>query len=964
MSKNVKRLPKENIKPAEVITVDKPDKKKVYLTLSFILPVVILGTALALHKLYPFGDQQILVGFDSLNQYYPFLSDFWHRIRSGSSLLWSWTGGGGIDYLGLYAYYLASPMNFLVALLPHEWLREAMAVMILIKIGLSGLFMAIYLRGTFKRNDLSLPVFSLFFALCAFTIAFYWHIIWLDTIALLPLVILGVQSFVKEGKYRLLIISLALSVYTNYFFGIYTCIFVALTFFCLSLIRKLSFTQFVKKLGLIALYSAIALGMTALLLLPAYFNIQNTVNIAQDNLPVGMKFYYAFSDILGNLIAFTTPAEMMLNDLPNIYSGMLTIILASLFICSPKIKPREKIVCVGLAAFIVLSCNLEILNYIWNGFYNTVGIRSRYTFLLSFVLIIMAYRAFTVTEQSEKMGPENIRRILFFTLFICAAAALGFVITELKTVQSIFVICAAVLCGYYLAGYFIFTKKIPEQQELKQVLLNILFMSASVVLILLMARNGPQESKHITGSAILCGVYIIAYFVFIRGTQKFRRAAILVVIITVLTEVSVSAYIGVSAGGLTNRDEYPDKNEQIQELLGQREPMGTDFYRTEFYNQFTSNDPLLYNYDGISFYSSTASDNLTEFLGSLGISGRMSGKRYVYSCPSTLIDSFMDVRYLVTRDGLSSEYNYFWEPVAEADGSLLLENNYYLPLGFMVNEETAGYKTGNLDPIISNLFINQNDLFKQSTGLDGELFKLMEQKEDRHDKYRTDLIAPYKDSFEFMRYSRTSNEINSIGRLCWDYQIQQDGTYYAFCIITNHTHMLYLLVNGQPVDTVNILESSSFIFPVGTLSEGDILSVFNPISSQAGSVNIQVARIDEELFAKGYNLLASETLELTKFSDTQVSGQITTAKGGLLYTSIPYEKNKWKAYINGTEAEIIPIGGAMSSLRLTPGTYDIEFRYTNRYFTAGLLVSTLSIAVFILLILKDHYGFHIRKQVK
>ena len=928
--------------------------KPLYLALSFLLPFLIMGIAFALHGLYPFGSQQILAGSDSTNQYYPFLSEYWQRLRSGASLLWSWTGGG-FDYLGFYAYYLACPFNFLISLLPRELLREAMAVLILIKLGLSGLFMSIYIRGTFRRCDMSLPIFSLFYALCAFTLGYYLNFMWLDTIALLPLVVLGTQSFFKEGKYRLYIASLSLSVYCNYYFGIYTCIFVSIVFFSLCILHKLNFRQLCWKFFSIIFYSLIALGMTALLLLPAYSNLQSTVNFTKDSFPFGLSFYFPFSDIFGNLIAFIVPTIFSDNNLPSLYSGILTIILASAFISLPKIKLREKVVFLFIPVFIFFSCNFQPLNYIWNGFYTPNGIFSRYLYLFSFTIIVIAYRAFITIEQTDKQDPHTLKQIAFYLLFICAASMLGFIITEFKVPGSIYVIFVTMLCGYYLAGYFIFTKNLASKPEIKEILLVLLFMGASVAFVLFMAKNGPQDNKYVTDNAIICCVYIIIYFVFLRGTQKFRKAAIALSIVTVLMEVSVTTYIGVDNVGSTSRNDYPDKYNQIEQLLNLREQSDQDFYRTEFYKPFIFNDPHLYDYNGISFYSSTASDCLTHYLTSLGLSCcGMPGKAYVYAYPSPLADAFVNLRYLVDHDK-SAKNDFFWRSAAESEDVLLLENNYSLPLGFMVNTEIMDYDAGIQNPAGRNPFLTQNDLFKRATGLDGDLFTLIKIKEENHDNYSTKLVSWYDDSFNFLRFSKKSGNDDAIGVLRWDYQIPRNGMYYAYYTNSNCTHMLNILINNQPVDIIDIQQSSGFVFPVGDLEQNDILSLLNPISSSQGSVNLHVARIDVELFIQGYRLLSTESMQLEKFSDTTIIGDITTARNGLLYTSIPYEKNKWKAYVNGVNADIIPIGGAMSALRLTPGVYHIEFRYHNPYFTAGVIVSFISVVAFIVMIIKDRY---------
>jgi uncharacterized membrane protein YfhO len=131
----------ENCEPesTEEITPVPIPHKSAYTALSFILPAAVMGIMFAFHNVYPFGDTQIMVT-DFWQQYYPFLSDFWHKVRGGTFAPWSWTLGAGGDYVSMVAYYMASPLNLLAVLAPHAYLREALTVILLVKIGLAGLF--------------------------------------------------------------------------------------------------------------------------------------------------------------------------------------------------------------------------------------------------------------------------------------------------------------------------------------------------------------------------------------------------------------------------------------------------------------------------------------------------------------------------------------------------------------------------------------------------------------------------------------------------------------------------------------------------------------------------------------------------------------------------------------------------------------------------------------------------------
>ncbi len=246
-----------------------------YVILSFFVPFLIMGISFAVFEVYPFGDKQILVT-DFWQQYYPFFCDFQSKLQEGSSMLWSWATGLGTNYIALIAYYLASPLNLLLFFVPAEILREALTVSLMIKIGCAGMFMSMFLRYVFKRNNFSIVFFSMLFALCAFTMGYYWNIIWFDAFALLPLVVLGAYKLLVDGKYKTYVVALALTMITNYYIGFFICIFTVIVFIAIMVISKPGWKVFFKKLLTIAGFSVLALCIGALFMLPAVFALQNT----------------------------------------------------------------------------------------------------------------------------------------------------------------------------------------------------------------------------------------------------------------------------------------------------------------------------------------------------------------------------------------------------------------------------------------------------------------------------------------------------------------------------------------------------------------------------------------------------------------------------------------------------------------------------------------------------------------
>ena len=173
-----------------------------YLALAFAFPFVGMLFVMLISQYEPFGKYAILYS-DMYHQYYPFFVEFRRALLSGESLLYSWSVGLGMDYLGLIAYYLASPLNLLSVLVPEGILLEFFSLLTPLRLGLAGLSFAYLLKKLFGQNDLSISMFGTFYALCSWALGYLWNIMWMDTFALLPLVVLGTILLLRDKKYVL-----------------------------------------------------------------------------------------------------------------------------------------------------------------------------------------------------------------------------------------------------------------------------------------------------------------------------------------------------------------------------------------------------------------------------------------------------------------------------------------------------------------------------------------------------------------------------------------------------------------------------------------------------------------------------------------------------------------------------------------------------------------------------------------
>ena len=73
-----------------------------YVAIAFAIPFYGMLTLMLIGSYSPFGKYSMLYS-DMYHQYYPFFKDFRKALLSGDSLLYNWSLGMGMDYLGLYS---------------------------------------------------------------------------------------------------------------------------------------------------------------------------------------------------------------------------------------------------------------------------------------------------------------------------------------------------------------------------------------------------------------------------------------------------------------------------------------------------------------------------------------------------------------------------------------------------------------------------------------------------------------------------------------------------------------------------------------------------------------------------------------------------------------------------------------------------------------------------------------------
>lgn len=365
------------------------------LIFAFSIPAFIMLILFIINRIYPFGDRSFLFS-DMWHQYMPFFTEFIHKIKAGEGLSYSYMVGIGSNFLALYVYYLASPLHWLAFLVPESHLMEFMSYLVIVKAGLCSLTFYIYLRGHFRRVDVGGLFFSCFYALSGFMAAYNWNIMWLDCVVLLPLILLGLERLVKEGRCTLYCVALTMSILSNYYISIMICIFLVLYFLMLLLVEKRNLRMFVN----FAIYSLLAGGMAAVLLLPEVLAILET-DFGDMDFPKKAESYFSVLDMLArHCMAVMT--ERGLDHWPNIYCGVGVFLLLPIYAVCKKIPIRRRFGYLALAGIMLLSFSTNFLDFIWHGLNWPDSLPARQSFLYIFLMIVMCYAAYRQIDRIPK----------------------------------------------------------------------------------------------------------------------------------------------------------------------------------------------------------------------------------------------------------------------------------------------------------------------------------------------------------------------------------------------------------------------------------------------------------------------------------------------------------------------------------------------------------------------------------
>lgn len=588
---------------------------------AFLIPfLIMIGVYLSL-GIYP-GSTRSVLASDAFSQFSNFHASFNNVLHGKQSIFYTWDASLGLNYWSLISYYLGGIFTPIVFFFDNQNIPDALYLLTLIKIGAASLSFWYFSKETYKLPKLSHVTLAVAYSLMSFATAHSELIMWLDIFMYLPLIFLGINRILEKGKSALLFVAYFFLFISNFYFGFMIGLF-SLFYF---VVRVTTNWQIYKKRIVPYLTTSVLAGIASMIMiLPAVFDLLSNGETLSEMTKFKTEATAFWDIVIKNMIGVYDTTKY--GSIPFIYVGILPLIFCIFYFCSRLIPLKNKVGYASLFAILIASFYIEPLNLFWHGMHAPNMFLFRYSFLFSFLVVMLAgfgWEKFTKKDLNVMVGIILVLAVLFSIAFFASSKDSYTYVTIGQFVLTI------LFLALYLSGIFFYQ-------------INQLPRKSFVFLLLLI----------VTGEA-----YINTSFMLNGILEDWNYA-------------SRSLYSA----------PYPD----YKYLVDKAEEADKDsFQRLESLSPISSNDSFNYGYSGISMFSSIRNRHSSALLNNLGFRSRGTSLNIRYQNNTLLMDSLMGIKYNISDQNV---LKYGFSPIEKQGKYTLYENKNAMPLGMLTNDD-------------------------------------------------------------------------------------------------------------------------------------------------------------------------------------------------------------------------------------------------------------------------------------
>ncbi len=867
--------------------------------ISFALSVCFITLAFILAGVYPFGDYSAACS-DMRLQFLDVTTGIFERLKRGESIFVTYTGLG-TNFYAVATYLLFDPMNIIFFFFDAKYFQEAYLIIMIIKYGLISLCASVYLKQSrytalSGRLNIALSVLYAFGSFCTKAII---NTMWLANIALLPIVLLGIERIIEKRDIKPLFFGFLLCLTTNYYLAFATGIFAALYFLYYSFVMKKDIKSLVKPFLLCVLTVMLTGGICAVIILPSWMNISAAYNDMFAESGAGTLFVWSFADIAQavGILQETSATAVSLHA----FFGVIPLFTAVLFMLDTKISRREKLAALCFIMFMLLSFTLRPLYLMWHVFREPTSFYGRFAYTAAFLFIMLCARCLSALELKNKL--------LTFIPF-------GFV----------------ALLAFYAA-----TAKNTTPWLMGECVVITLFAAVYGIMLSYWLKNGSRRLI----TALACTMMLEALLMCCFGVSKLKTGNVWTARSADFAEYDNTLAL---VNSIDDSGFYRATNVNS---VNTNKPLTFGYNSLETFSSQT-NQRSLEKLSQLGLWCPYDYRILANYFNNTVSEGIFGVKYILAPGKENIIEDDLGRKIHFTNNSTSAyrltSDNY--ECLANGENGALYRSKTAFPLMFAADEAVINVNSDFYDKaeIITGSYRNQEKLLNSIFGTDEKLYTeypLTENAPINAELEKTDDIS--------RRLAISPESPDGTGSVMYSLDVEDEGEYFidsrvSFSPLDGISNRYWYLINGLPAKNLFNVNNQLLTEDIGAYKKGDTLTVNLVAARDIAYTKPILFKLDSAVFRKFYDMAAENALENISQNGADITASSDFDKDRLIFTTLSYDKG-FHVYIDGAEAEKVCIADAFTGFYIPSGRHDIRISYISPGFKTGAAITAIFVVL-------------------
>lgn len=859
-----------------------------------------------------FGGRLYVICSDMYDQFIPEINNIINSISEGNFPMWSFSRGLGQQITVGNPNWIGDIFTVISMLFGKKFFVFTFGFTMVLKIILSGMFFYMFLKEL-KVGSFTRILFSILYAFNGHMICRGIWIHYATEVVYVAFWLWGLELYSNKKNKFIYPISFALLLLARNASYIY--IYSGLSFFYM-IFRDLFKNKFtLKNILKFIPYYILGLGLSSILVLPGIYAILSSSRISENNLLASNPFVInglldyittfakSFSySIMGSFLT-TGSSKVILED-QVLYCGIITMIIIPQIFTFKNTSKIEKRVIYTMLGLISIYYIFPYVRYFLNAF-SAIYYKTSSFWSIVFLLLVGVYVSEKIEKKEEKLNKLN--------LFITASSYI-----------IIFI------------SIFLYDEKLLRTKPFILVILIIGILSISLFILSWNNRILKNFILLITIIELISGIYLEIHSDELPNMSKYNNYVYL-------------------------NQSYNDGTEEVIKKIKQNDK---NFYRiikdfeTDTYD---GNQAQIQEYYGTSQYTSLINKNIVDFYNSFNIE-RPNDAWLTGFDDRPYLNTMVSVRYFLRNnqnEKVPIGYDYLF---TGENGIEVYENRNFLPLGYVYSnfitdkefKELEDYQKD--ETIIKAVVVDENE--KQDLNNWGEMNHFVPKyetvKENCIMQYGTNMNIIANEFPKRIKYTSNNNDpsitlsidnpqknrayrikmkikssINTGGQIYYENAVNE---------FNGDKVVIFDVKKGTKEYTVNF--NSMEEVEKLRLDVGDDIGDFEVTDVEIYSNTIM--SYDE--YSEYIEKLRETTLNIDKFSENHILGDIDMKNKGFLFLSIPYDRG-WTLKVDGIKKDMIVANGGFSGTFLEEGKHEIELSYSTPYLRLGAFISLCSVTI-------------------